>query len=192
MKQIFQGKNARLFYGDQEIKGIGDWKFTTNISWYRKGEHMIYKLFKKYIDREVDKRVIANTEMEFLKSMKKLDVKDNDLIIIEYSDVLPFESGSQLADAIENMFLKFGVKTKGFLIDGGMKMSVSSKKYTGLSYIIDNDKDFLKWIWARLNYLHGESPDSDYMHKLLDVAEQVGFEKDVKDFISNYMERSGE
>jgi len=153
---------------------------------------MIYRLFKKYIDKEVDKRVVANTEMEFLKSMMKLEVKNGDIIIVEYPKILSDEIGTGVAEQIRNMFLGYGLSIKGILVTGGVKLSASSKQYTGLSYIIDNDKDFLKWIWARLNYLHGESPDSDYMHKLLDIADQVGFEKDVKDFISNYMERSWE
>jgi hypothetical protein len=33
-----------------------------------------------------------------------------------------------------------------------------------------SDKDFLLWIHARLQAVHMESPNVDYMHKLLDLA----------------------
>jgi hypothetical protein len=132
---------------------------------------MIYKLFKKYIDREVDKRVLARTEMEFLKSMKKLNVKDGDIVIVEYKTFISLETRKNLKLAMKGLIKEWGFDVHVMLLDEDMKLSASSKIDTDFDHIIDNDKDFLKWIWARLNYLHGESPDSDYMHKLLDIAE---------------------
>ena len=34
-----------------------------------------------------------------------------------------------------------------------------------------NDKEFLKWIWDRLHYQHGENPNVDYMIALKSMAD---------------------
>ena len=138
---------------------------------------MIYRLFKKYIDREVDKRVCENAELEFLKSMRKLEVKDGDLIIVEHPEQFADDVGKEVARRIGEMFLEFGYQVKVLFVAGGISLSSSHKTDTGLSYVVDNDSDFLKWIWARLNYMHGESPDSDYMHKLLEMSKNNGYEE---------------
>jgi hypothetical protein len=152
---------------------------------------MIYKLFKKYIDREVDKRVTDNAEMKFLESIGNLKISYGDLIIVEYPDKSSDGFIHKLEVAIKNLMMAYGFFVEVMVVTNGLKLSASSKSNTGLAYVVDNDKDFLKWIWARLYYLHGESPDSDYMHKLLDIADQVGFENDVKEFISNYFDKVG-
>ena len=36
-----------------------------------------------------------------------------------------------------------------------------------------NDKQFLQWVWSRMYYMHGESPYSDYMHKLLAISNSL-------------------
>lgn len=153
---------------------------------------MIYRLFKKWIDAEVDRRVCENTEMECLKSLKKLEVEDGDIVIVEYPDVLKSETYLNLLKALKSLISAYGVDVNVMIVENGMKLSASSKEDTGLDYVVDNDADFLRWIWARLYYLHGESPDSDYMHRLLEVAEQVGFDAEVNDCLDKLMVKWGQ
>lgn len=36
------------------------------------------------------------------------------------------------------------------------------------------DDEFLKWLHSRLHQVHGESPNVDYMQRLLQIADEVG------------------
>ena len=40
-----------------------------------------------------------------------------------------------------------------------------------------NDKEFLQWVWDRLNYQHGDNANFDYMHKLKAIIEEYDPEK---------------
>lgn len=140
---------------------------------------MIYRLFKKWIDAEVDRRVNENAELDFLKSVKKLDVQNDDVVIVEHPYHLKQETHWNLKIALERLIRAYGFDVNVIILEEGMRLSTSSKEDTGLDHVVSSDKEFLKWLWARLYYLHGESPDSDYMHRLLEVAEQVGFDEEV-------------
>lgn len=40
-----------------------------------------------------------------------------------------------------------------------------------------NDRDFLAWIHERLEYVHGENPHFDYMHKLRAIIKDTPINK---------------
>jgi hypothetical protein len=42
------------------------------------------------------------------------------------------------------------------------------------------DKEFLQWIYERMEYVHHENPLKDYMHKLKAIVDDYPPEKDTK------------
>ena len=49
-------------------------------------------------------------------------------------------------------------------------MTKSNSKHPQLPM---NDREFLLWIHDRLFFIHGEDPSTDYMHKLLAIANAI-------------------
>jgi len=41
-----------------------------------------------------------------------------------------------------------------------------------------NDKDFLMWILSRLEYVHGDNPNADFMLRLKTLANKAGLLED--------------
>lgn len=66
-------------------------------------------------------------EIEFIKSIQKVDIKDGDIIIIKHPLVLSSEARKRLGEAVKNIMKDCCINNKVMVLDEGMDIGVLSR-----------------------------------------------------------------
>jgi hypothetical protein len=88
--------------------------------------------FKKFFAtpmtaEEVDKRIHNAVEVECLKSMQKLELKDGDTLVIRHPYPLKPLDGKNLAEAYRIRLAEYGCNVHVIVFDEGMEIGVLTK-----------------------------------------------------------------
>lgn len=89
---------------------------------------MFWNLFKKRIEMEVERAVSENMNIQFLQNMKKLEVKDGDIIVLQYSHVLSEKAIVNMREAIREILQGFSVNVEVMILQEGMEIGVLTKE----------------------------------------------------------------
>ena len=82
-----------------------------------------------YIKEEVQKMIDESFEINWLKSMQKLDIKDGYIIVVKYPYCkLNTDTTMNLSLAIETTIKKFGVNIHVMILDNGTEFGILRKE----------------------------------------------------------------
>ena len=83
--------------------------------------------FRPMTAEEVDERIRRAVDVEWLKSMQRLEVRDGDIVVIKHPCPLRAEASENLRGALKEIINEYGYKVNVMILDGGADIGVLTK-----------------------------------------------------------------
>ncbi|MCE5211994.1 MAG: hypothetical protein LLG40_10605 [Deltaproteobacteria bacterium] len=89
---------------------------------------MFWNLFKKRIKKEVDNAVSENMNIQFLKNMQKLEVKDGDIVVMKSPYKLSQSVADNLRAAVQELIKDYGFNVHVMVLEQDMEIGILTKE----------------------------------------------------------------
>jgi hypothetical protein len=89
---------------------------------------MIWNLFKKRIKMEVEKAVSENMNIQFLKNMQKLEIKDGDILVIKTAYKISQNAADNLRAAVQGLIKDYGFHVHVMVFEENTEIGILTKE----------------------------------------------------------------